>query len=477
MTIKRGPVTFEYTIPVVIVGGGACGLTAALAAREAGADVLLLEREPSCSGTTAMSSGLIPAAGTRAQREAGIADDDPALFAADLCKKTQGALEQARAEAICRASTVTVDWLIDQHQIPLTLFMAGGALPGHSKPRLHGTPNRTGEELVAALERAAEDLGVDILTDARVSALFAAEDNTIVGVEVSRPDGTIEQIGCETLILASCGFASNRKLVEARIPELAGILSHSHPGAQGDALIWGEELGAATNDLAAYQGHANLASGQGLLVSWLSVAEGGFQINRDGDRFSDESLGYSEQAVHVNQQPESFAWTIYDARIDQLMQEIAEYRDVKAAGAIIAAETLGELAGIIRVPLHKLEERMAEIEQLVQSGQPDRFGRRFTSQQALQPPYRAVKVTPALFHTQGGLEVDDQARVLSAKGGPLPNLFAGGGAARGVSGPGASGYVAGNGLMTATSLGRLAGEAAAAQVLGKAAHIEDAAGS
>ena len=76
----------------------------------------------------------------------------------------------------------------------------------------------------------------------------------------------------------------------------------------------------------------------------------------------------------------------------------------------------------------------------------------------------AAKVTGALFHTQGGLVVDGDARVRAADGTPLVNLFAGGGAARGISGDGADGYMAGNGLLTATTLGKLAGRAAARQV-------------
>jgi fumarate reductase flavoprotein subunit len=73
-----------------------------------------------------------------------------------------------------------------------------------------------------------------------------------------------------------------------------------------------------------------------------------------------------------------------------------------------------------------------------------------------------VKVTGALFHTQGGLVVDEQARVLDAKGQPLPNLFAGGGAARGISGAHVWGYLSGNGLLSAVALGRIAGRNAAA---------------
>ncbi len=91
----------------------------------------------------------------------------------------------------------------------------------------------------------------------------------------------------------------------------------------------------------------------------------------------------------------------------------------------------------------------------------DPFGRLFSPDRRLVAPFRAAKVTGALLNTQGGLMVGEAARVVRADGTPLPNLFAGGGAARGVSGPGAAGYLAGNGLLTATSYGRLAGAAAA----------------
>ena len=95
----------------------------------------------------------------------------------------------------------------------------------------------------------------------------------------------------------------------------------------------------------------------------------------------------------------------------------------------------------------------------------DEFGRDFTGKIPLAGPFYCAKVVGALFHTQGGLSVDGDARVLAEDGLPLPNLFAAGGAARGISGDGADGYLAGNGLLTATSFGKLAGRAAAKQVL------------
>lgn len=94
----------------------------------------------------------------------------------------------------------------------------------------------------------------------------------------------------------------------------------------------------------------------------------------------------------------------------------------------------------------------------------DPFGRDFTAKPALTPPFRAVKVTGALFHTQGGLAIDGAARVLRPDGTALPNLFAAGGAACGVSGAHVWGYLSGNGLLAAIGLGRLAGADAAALV-------------
>jgi fumarate reductase flavoprotein subunit len=112
-----------------------------------------------------------------------------------------------------------------------------------------------------------------------------------------------------------------------------------------------------------------------------------------------------------------------------------------------------------------LETTLAGVLALANGDGQDVFGRDFTKSPSLKAPFFAAKVTGALFHTQGGLAVDNEARVLDSSGTPFPNLFAGGGAARGVSGKGAAGYLAGNGLWTATTLGKLAGRAAAKQIL------------
>ncbi len=454
VAIPSPPITY----PVVIVGGGACGLTAALAARDVGVEVLVIERDPVPRGTTAMSTGLIPAAGTPDQLAAGI-DDAPALLADDIVAKTKHRTDVAIALRLAEESADTALWLRGQHAIPLSL-VDGFVYPGHSVRRMMGTPHRTGEELMAALNDACAHAGVDILTEAIARDLIVDGDR-IIGLIVERPDGSRESIGTGALILACCGFGGAPDMVAEHIPEIAGALFHGHPGNKGDAVHWGRALGAALADMGGYQGHGGVAVGHAIPILWPLIVEGGFQVNAQGLRFSNEALGYSEQAAKVNAQPGSVAWSIFDARLDTLMLQFDDYTQALAAGAVVAADTAIELATKTGLPIGALAATIAEVAALTRGETNDAFGRDFTGKAVLVPPYHAAKVTGALFHTQGGLVVDGDARVLKSDGTKFPNLFAGGGAARGVSGPDATGYIAGNGLLTATTLGKLAGRAAA----------------
>ena len=95
--------TFSSHVPVLIVGAGAAGLCAALAAKEEGVEAVVMERDAVPSGSTALSAGLIPAAGTRFQRAKGI-DDNPATFAADIQRKAKGEADPAVVEAVAQGA-------------------------------------------------------------------------------------------------------------------------------------------------------------------------------------------------------------------------------------------------------------------------------------------------------------------------------------------------------------------------------------
>ena len=450
---------FEYAVPVVVIGAGACGLTAALAAREAGAEVLVLERDAKPAGSTALSTGLIPAAGTRFQRELGI-EDSPELLAADIWRKAKGATDRAIVDTVARTSGPAIEWLADRHGVEFKL-VEGFLYPGHSVLRMHGTPHRTGEELEGALLASAGRLGVDIVTSAAATDLYARSDGRVVAVRFARPDGTAETVGCEALVLGCCGFGGDKDMVRQHIPEIADAEFWGHVGNKGDAIKWGLALGAAVADLGSYQGHGAVATPYGNPVNWGLLTNGGYQVNALGRRFSNEVRGYSEQAVEVIAQPGRVAWNVYDEIREQPILGFADYQEIRALGGIKKAPSLSALAALVGLPRDALEQTNAEVDNLRTGAREDRWGRDFRGSRPLVPPFCAVKVTGALFHTQGGLVIDTVARVLRADRTPLPNLFAGGGAARGLSGPSNWGYFSGGGLLTATTLGRLAGASAA----------------
>ncbi len=426
--------------------------------KDAGRDVLVLERDAVPQGSTALSSGMIPACGTRLQAEKSVIDP-VAQMRDDLIAKAKGESDPAIVERVCEVSGPTIDWLTDIKGIGLELIDSF-LFPGHAVHRMHAPPSRTGADLMGALTNRCAADGIDILTGALVADLFAAPDGTIAGVRLTRPDGAQEVIGCQALILACNGFGGNVEMVREHIPEIADAVYCGHVGNQGDAIHWGEALGAATADLGSFQGHGSVAHQHNILISWALMMEGGFQVNAEGRRFSNEHGGYSEQAKIVAAQPGAVAWNIYDSRRHDLGREFEDYRDAMAAGAVVEADSIEALAARLALPADALAETVAQVAAFAENRATDSFGRDFTNAAKLEPPYFGIKICGALFHTQGGLVVDADARVLRPNGEALPNLFAGGGAARGLSGKSGYGYLSGNGLLAAVMLGRIAGQSA-----------------
>ena len=275
-----------------------------------------------------------------------------------------------------------------------------------------------------------------------IHAAFEISLGAVVGYV--RPDGRTEYLGCDVLLLACNGYAGNPAMVSEWLPEMREAVFAGHTGNDGSAIAWGHALGARLADLGAYQGHGSWAVPHNILITWALMTEGGIQVNRFGRRFHDETLGYSEASVEVLAQPGGIAWAVIDNRLLALDLEFPDFAAASDAGAVRHAEDASALA-------------------LVIGCEPEVLGAT-PANTPLRPPYHAIKVTGALFHTQGGLDVSAQCRVLAQDGRPLPNLLAAGGAARGVSGQAVWGYLSGNGLLSALAGGHIAGATAAAQL-------------
>jgi fumarate reductase flavoprotein subunit len=329
-------------VPVAIVGGGACGLMTALALRDAGVDCVVLERDAAPSGSTALSSGFIPAAGTRVQAAQGIADSVE-VFAADILNKSKSTAAPHLVHAYSRAAAPAIDRLGD-HGLRfevLTSFL----YPGHRVHRMHSLPQRTGAALVAAMLEAATRAGADVLTSARVLELWADRQDRILGVGVERPGGALEHISCDVLVLACNGFGGHPALVRDLLPEMGDATFAGHTGNDGSAILWGQALGAGLADLGGYQGHGSWVTPQGALMTWAVMMEGGVQLNARGERFHDETQGYSEAAVDVLAQPDGVAWNVFGEKQLALAREFPDFREAEAAGALRTASSREDPGG------------------------------------------------------------------------------------------------------------------------------------
>jgi predicted oxidoreductase len=162
-------------------------------------------------------------------------------------------------------------------------------------------------------------------------------------------------------------------------------------------------------------------------------------------------------------QPGGEAWEILDEEVYEASRG-TRLAEVIEAGKVVRSGTLEELAATFRLPADALIKTIEETNRSIWCEAPDPFGREKFKDGPLEPPFYGIHVRGALFHTQGGLKVDTCARVLREDGSPIPGLYAGGGTAVGISGKDYKGYSSGNGLLAATVLGRISGEAAAQEL-------------
>lgn len=450
---------FEASVPVLIAGGGAAGLAAALAVSDEGVDCFVLEKSHACLGSSSMSLGALCAAGSLEQRRNGV-EDGPDRFFDDIMAKTAGRADPVVARLVAEQSGPTLDWLAERHDVPFVLDTEWRPVFGHSAQRMHTVPERTGAAMMERLVAAADRAAADIVADAAVTAAFCDDADRVCGVRIARPDGSCEEIGCESLILATSGFGGNHEMIRQYIPEMSEALYFGWEGNQGEGILLGERLGGELGDMSSYQGLGLLADAFGLDVNPKLLIQGGIQVNADGCRFSNELHDVSGQGAVVIAQPGGYSWLIYDERIRSACSALPQLRELQAMGGEKRGESGAALAAMLALPEPSLRRTLDQWSAVARGELADPFGRPGGGA-PLEPPYFAIRVTGALFHTQGGLSIDAEARVRRRDGSALPNLYAAGGTARGISGPGSSGYLPGAGLASAITLGRIAGMAAA----------------
>ena len=436
---------------IIVIGAGGCGLMAALVAAKKGARVLPLEKTDKPGGGTAFSSRGIRAAGSRCQREAKI-EDSPELYAQDILRRNNNESDAALTKHLTELSGRVADFLADAAGIE---FQLGEFAFGHSALRSHSwkADKTITDFLFEVVER---ERNIQVCFSTPVLSLSQEASGAVTGVVTDE-----KVITARKVVLASGGFGASRELLSQYIPKAVDIPFPGHFGSTGDGIKMGLAAGAVTENMGAFQPYPAYIGPGKRAVSPEVALSGGIMVDLGGKRFVDETKYPGGLGTKMLDLPGKQAYEIFDERIYQLHSNISGLRSLASlfdSGLLKMAPTAEELAGRLGIDAGGLKQTIQDYNSAAGGGK-DAFGR--TLPEPFNAPFYGIKVTVALYHTQGGLKVSPDGQVLRPDGSVIPNLYAGGGVAVGVSGKGLEGYLPGNGLLASLGLGMRAGEHAA----------------
>lgn len=469
-------------VDVLVIGSGAAGFCAALAAVENGAHrVLIAEGSGVVGGSSRLSGGIVMGSRSGIQHANEIFEEEDDLFH-DYRSLMRWDVVAGPVQKFARRSGETIDWLA-AHGVPFfERLIFGGE---ERQPRSHAVDGG-GQALIDALHRAASAREVDIALGQRVDRLLV-EDSRVVGVAVGD-----DEITAGAVVLATGGFgASKEKVAElfpsAWDPERTWYIGHD--GALGDALDLAGALGAQVTGHD--RGLRTLGPGgtfvnEALLPGWTVL------LDSDGHRFADETAPYGilDNAVrnHGNRcvafidaaclNPPAELEDRYRLAYKQVWPNHAPFKPRHYTPDMIefllnnkrafVSDDLASLATEVGLDPVAVTGEIERYNRFADAGSDDDYGKAGKFLLPLRTgPFYAVPLYPIAVNVTGaGLRIDDRARVVGPDGRPIPGLFAAGECTGGLFGPLYMG--SGNSLGLATGVGRIAGEEAALLVMGDA---------
>lgn len=446
---------------VVVIGGGLAGYCAAHTAAEAGAQVLLLEKQSEIGGSTVLSGGFLAFAGTDLQKAAGI-EDSNALLVSDL--KNAGGRENDE-----RLLNVYAEHQLEAYQWLITIgvtFKGVQLSSAQSVPRAHATDP---QELMKRVADSAHRTGrVRTVLSAPAERLIRMrQGDPVVGV-LATLGGASQAIRARRgVVLAAGGFSRNAEMLRNFVPGQAKAVNYGGAGNTGDGIKMAWALGAGFRDMGYIKGtfgfHLNARTQPGRDWTKLFVYRGAIAVNQHGKRYVDESLSYKLLGDAVLRQPDAMAYQIFDQGImDQAADGVPpfDFRSAERRGLLLRADSIGALAAGIGVDAATLAATVRRYNGFLERGQDEDFGRDGLSThygklvKIERPPFYAYPSTSGLIATYCGLTVDPDARVIDVFGEPIGWLFAAGELTGGFHGVA---YMTGSSLGKCIVFGRIAG--------------------
>ena len=440
----------ELKTDIVIIGAGGAGMTAAINAKQAGKDVILLEKMPYAGGNTTKATGGMNAAETHYQEEQGI-EDSVEQFVEDTMEGGHNINDRDLVETMAENSAEGIDWL-DSIGAPLPKVSFSG---GATNARIHAPEDGSGvgAYLVTSMLKKVNELDIDVMYNTKATELIA-KDGTVTGVKAESND-TNYTINAKAVILATGGFGNNEDMIVQYREDLKGTVTTSAPGITGDGIVMAEEVGADLVDIEQIQLHPTVEQKTSMLITESVRGDGAILVNQDGKRFTDELLTRDVVSAAELEQPGSYAYIIFDQRLREGLKATEKYI---STGITVEGETIEDLAEKIDVDPKTLSETLNNWNKYVADKNDPDFGRTTGMENDLsQAPYYAIKIAPGIHHTMGGVHINTSAEVIDKDGNTIPGLFAAGEVVGGVHG---GNRIGGNAVADIVVFGKIASDSA-----------------
>lgn len=442
----------EETLDVdcVVVGAGGAGMTAALEAKAAGLNVVIVEKMAMAGGNSVKATGGMNAAETDVQASYGV-EDTVEVFVEDTMKGGYDLNNRELVTKMAEESSDAIEWL-ESIGAPLPeLSFSGGA----TNKRIHRPEGgqAVGSFIVDALLKNVEEQGIEILYNTEAKEILTA-DNAVSGIKAEGKDKNYT-INAQSVILATGGFGANEDMYTQYRPELKGFVTTNTPGATGDGIAMAEAVGANLVDIEQIQIHPTVEQTTSLLITESVRGGGAILVNESAKRFGNELLTRDVISANIIAEEGGYAYEIFDQQLRDSLSAIEKYVE---NNIVVQADTIEELAKELGIDEATLVETVNTWNEAVANQNDAEFGRTTGMEKNISvAPFYAIKIAPGVHHTMGGVEINTNAEVVSTEGTVIPGLFAAGEVAGGVHG---GNRIGGTAVTDFVVFGRIAGQSA-----------------
>jgi len=438
---------------VLVIGSGGAGLTAAIEATNAGAEVLVIEKMPIMGGNTKYATGGLNAAETSVQKGKDI-EDNVELFIDDTMKGGGNINDPELVNVLAGNSAATVEWLISIGADLSDVGRLGGASTNRAHRPTGGAP--VGNFLVETLYKKASEMGIEVLLGHEAIEILG-DENAVTGVIVKTNEGQFT-INAKAVVIATGGFGADNEKVASFKESLKGYGTTNHLGATGDVLDFAKKINVAYVDMEHIQTHPTVMPKINYMITEAVRGNGAILVNREAKRFVNEIETRKNVSNAELAQTGQSAFLVFDQSVRESLKAIEKYHK---KGFLLEAATLEELAELIAVDGNTLKATVDTYNGYVAAGNDPDFSRPDMPKALNVGPYYAVEVAPAVHHTMGGVKINVDAQVYNEAGEVINGLYACGEVTGGVHG---NNRLGGNALSDITTFGRIAGTNAAESI-------------